>query len=71
MVEKGGDRIIKLGNFFAKNELLSLLCAMLEILLPLLLGAGAVYWLGCLRVEEERDIREGQVANKASKTSLT
>ena len=30
MVEKGGDRIIKLGNFFPKNELLSLLCAMLE-----------------------------------------
>lgn len=43
MVEKGGDRIIKLGNFFPKNELLSLLCAMLEILLPLPLGAGAVY----------------------------
>lgn len=43
MVEKGGDRIIKLDNFFPKSELLSLLCAMLEILLPLPLGAGAVY----------------------------
>lgn len=60
-----------MGNLFPKNELLSFLCATVEVPLHLPPRAGAVHYLGCLRLgEEEWDTREEQVASKASKTSL-